>query len=149
MRFLLLFLILVPTAAALAHSGATGVVKDRMDLMKSVAAQMKTIGDMVKGQSAFDAVAAASAADAIGVHAQGVAVVFPEGSMDHPSEATAAIWQNWDAFMALSEEMRIKAAVLSDAAAAASAVSAIRPQFMALGQTCSDCHTDFRKTVAD
>ena len=35
---------------ALAHEGATGVVKERMDLMKGQAKQMKLIGDMAKGK---------------------------------------------------------------------------------------------------
>ena len=36
---------------ALAHEGATGVVKERMDLMKDQQKQMKLIGDMVKGKT--------------------------------------------------------------------------------------------------
>jgi hypothetical protein len=50
-----LFVFLIAfTGVALAHEGATGVVKERMDLMKGQAKQMKLIGDMAKGKKKFD-----------------------------------------------------------------------------------------------
>ena len=40
----------VSCGLALAHSGATGIVKQRMDAMKDIAAQMKLIGAMVRAE---------------------------------------------------------------------------------------------------
>ena len=47
---------------ALAHEGATGVVKERMDLMETQKDAMKVIGEMAKGKTPFDAAAATKAA---------------------------------------------------------------------------------------
>ncbi|WP_158007833.1 cytochrome c [Methyloceanibacter marginalis] len=50
---------------ALAHEGATGVVKERMDLMDTQKDAMKVIGEMAKGKVPFDAAKAAEAAGEI------------------------------------------------------------------------------------
>ena len=47
--------VITASAAAFAHSGATGVVKERMDQMKAVAASMKAIGGMIKDAVPYDA----------------------------------------------------------------------------------------------
>jgi cytochrome c556 len=54
---LALFLLLaLATSYALAHEGATGVVKERMGLMKGQAKRLKLIGEMAKSKKKFDAV---------------------------------------------------------------------------------------------
>ena len=88
-----LFLLLaLATSYALAHEGATGVVKERMDLMKGQAKQMKLIGEMAKGKKKFDAAKAAAAAHDLGATAKKIPDLFPEGSNKHPSEALDAVW---------------------------------------------------------
>ena len=47
---------------ALAHEEATGVVKERMDLMEDQKDAMKLMGDMAKGKTPFDTAKAAEAA---------------------------------------------------------------------------------------
>ena len=54
---------------ALAHEGATGVVKERMDMMKRQKKDMKLIGNMAKGKTKFDAAKAAAATWRRGGHA--------------------------------------------------------------------------------
>src|SRR3989304_2910913 len=85
---------------ALAHEGATGVVKERMDLMKRQQKDMKLIGDMAKGKTTFDATKAAEAARDIDVTAKKIQDLFPEGSSGGKSEALDAIWKEWDRFTA-------------------------------------------------
>ena len=130
---------------ALAHSGATGLVKERMDAMKDIAARMKQIGAMMKGEQAYSADAAASAAAIIVEHAARMPSLFPDGSNDHPSEALAVIWSDWDRFTDSAEELTITATTLRDTAAGATSVEEIRLQFAAVGKTCSGCHEGFRK----
>jgi cytochrome c556 len=65
---------------ALAHEGATGVVKERMDLMESQKEAMKVIGDMARGKKKFDAAAATKAANDISSTAKKIPELFPEGS---------------------------------------------------------------------
>jgi cytochrome c556 len=59
----LVLLAFVPLA--LAHEVATGVVKERMDLMDTQKDAMKVIGEMAKGTVPFDAAKAAEAAGEI------------------------------------------------------------------------------------
>src|SRR4029450_8312309 len=65
---------------ALAHEGATGVVKERQDLMDSQKDAMKVIGDMAKGKKPFDAAAATKAANDIHTTAKKIHDLFPKGS---------------------------------------------------------------------
>lgn len=61
-RFALMSMILagiamgaVSAAPVFGHDGATGVVKERMDTMKSIGKAMKGLSAMVKGERAYDA----------------------------------------------------------------------------------------------
>ena len=137
-------ILFVVCGLAVAHSGATGIVKQRMELMKSIADQMKTIGKMIKGEENFDAQQVAEAAERIVSHAEKVPEMFPEGSNEAPSEALPAIWQDWETFLQLSADMKQNASDLRSAALNATDVKSIRPQFAAVGKTCSACHEDFR-----
>ncbi len=137
-------ILFVVCGLAVAHSGATGIVKQRMELMKSIADQMKTIGKMIKGEEDFDAEQVAEAAETIVSHAEKVPEMFPKGSNEAPSEALPVIWQDWETFLQLSADMKQHANDLRSAAENAADVNGIRPQFMAVGKTCSACHEDFR-----
>ena len=129
---------------ALAHSDATGVVKQRMELMKSIAEQMKTVGKMIKGESEFDADQVATAARTIVLHAEKIPDMFPEGPVEPPSEALPAIWQDWEAFLQLTSDMKVQAGDLSAVAENGADLNDIRLQFAAVGKTCSACHKDYR-----
>jgi cytochrome c556 len=130
---------------AFAHSGATGIVKQRMELMKDIADRMKEIAEMVRGRQDFDADTVRSAADAVAVHAGKVEELFPEGSVGGASEARRVIWDNWDDFSGLADELESTAVVLAEAAETAAGADDIRPYFANLGRTCSACHEDYRK----
>ncbi|MBO6717345.1 MAG: cytochrome c [Rhizobiaceae bacterium] len=136
--------LLAGAIAAYAHSGATGVIKERMDMMVDIAAQMKAVGQMIRGNSVFDADRAAEAAAAIADHAGQLPELFPEQTLAGPSEAAADIWDNWDEFVSLSEQLELKADALAEASVDAAEASDIVQQFRALGRTCQSCHEDFR-----
>lgn len=127
-----------------AHGGATGVVKERMELMKSMGDRMKSMGDMVKGKVAFDAASIAVTAREIQQAAPEITHLFPEGSSHKPSEALPSIWEERGRFDELTEKMIQEAGKLSDVATAGDRRS-ILIQFTKLGKTCSSCHTDYRK----
>lgn len=132
------------TTGAWAHSGASGVVKQRMDMMGDIADQMKTVGQMLNGKNAFDSAAAESAARKVAGHAHGFEMMFPEGSIEPPSEALPAIWDNWNAFLDISTTMEARALELADTAAGASAPDDLKAPFGQLAGTCKACHQDFR-----
>ncbi|MGI9400843.1 MAG: c-type cytochrome [Rhizobiaceae bacterium] len=133
------------TVSALAHEGATGVVKERMLMMKDVSSQMKSLGQMIKGELGFDPKFASSAARNIASHGREMLVLFPEGSIDEPSKALETIWQEWDQFERITRVFIAQANELAEVSQTASKPTEIIPQYKALTQTCSTCHQDYRK----
>lgn len=103
--------------AADAHTGATGVVKERMEHMKSLASAMKTIKAGVRAKPEIRRDAIAEAARAIAEHAEKTPSLFPEGSIEGPSEALPEIWQEWEAFKSANETLKAEARKLSEVAA--------------------------------
>ncbi len=140
-----LFMLAATGGIALAHSGATGIVKERMDMMGEIADGMKIIGGMIKGQKPFDADQASSAAESIAKHAATMPKLFPEGTATGTSEALPAIWQDWDEFVRIAGDMEMRASELTAKAADATAVADIRNEFSQVAQTCSACHQSFRQ----
>ena len=95
-------------SGALAHGGATGIVKERMDGMGVMSKAVKVIAPMMQGQVAYDAEAIRNAAEAIGQHSgEALTKLFPEGSLDKPTEAKPEIWENWNQFSALAEQLQV------------------------------------------
>ena len=129
---------------AWAHTGAKGIVKERMDVMSSIGANMKTIGEMLKGKTAFDGKRVEAAARAIAGHADKFHHLFPEGTTEKPSEALPAIWTDWDRFIELAANMKKTSIVLAETAPSASEAGDIRIAFLLVAGTCKACHADFR-----
>ena len=130
---------------ALAHEEATGVVKERMDLMDRQKDDMKVIGDMIKGKTPFDAAKAAEAAGDIGVTAKKIHELFPEGSggEENKSDALPSIWKNWDRFTANADDLGSAAEALATALGD-SANQDWKAAFQKVGEACKSCHEDFR-----
>ncbi|WP_120505446.1 c-type cytochrome [Sulfitobacter mediterraneus] len=96
--------------AAFAHSGATGVMKERMDAMGEMGDAMKRLTPMMRGQTAYDPDVVRNAADTMIGHAgTQMTELFPEDSNGAPSEALDAIWEDWEEFAALAEALRTSA----------------------------------------
>ena len=129
---------------ALAHSGATGVVKERMAAMEDIGAALKTVGLMVRGLRDFDGAVVKASASTIAGHAAAIPTLFPAGSDHHPSEAAAAIWTDWERFVASAGDLTRHAEALARKADGAADASAIRAEFAAVAQTCKSCHEAFR-----
>lgn len=98
------------SAAAFAHSGATGVVKERMDAMKSMGDAIKRIQPMMSGEAGYDEAAVREVARAIAAEAgKAMTGKFPEGSNEHPSETLPRTWEEWDRFTALATQLETAA----------------------------------------
>lgn len=102
---------------AFAHSGATGIVKKRMDAMSDMGKATESLTKIMRGKQAYDAETVRTHAATIRSHA-GTALIelFPEGSDGHPSEALPAIWSDWDRFSDLAQRLETLAAGLEAAA---------------------------------
>jgi cytochrome c556 len=86
-----------------AHGSATGVVKERMELMEGMGDAMEILADMFKGEVPYDAETARAAA--LEIHSRAgekITRLFPENSLDKPSEALPEIWKNWEEFESLA-----------------------------------------------
>ena len=141
-RSQMLFIASITFSSSLwAHSGATGIVKERMDNFKESKASMKSLKKAVR-KNDFDTVA--QEAKAINQWARKLTTYFPEGSNQHPSEALTLIWQEFDQFEIRAEtqikasEQLQKAGLRKDAAGAAKAYSD-------LAKSCKACHNDYRE----
>jgi len=130
---------------AFAHSGATGIVKDRMESMKSIAGSMKAISKLDWAKPKKARASLLKNAEAISGHASHMVKMFPEGSIKRPSEAIPAIWEKPDEFARLAEALETRAAELAAMAPKVSSGDEIKPQVASLGETCKTCHEGFRK----
>lgn len=104
-------------AAALAHSGATGIVKERMDGMSAMGKAVKGLSPIMRGKEDYDADAVRAAAEVFIAHAgEEMVKLFPEGSNDMPSVALPAIWEEPEEFAALAEKLQVYATGLKEGA---------------------------------
>ena len=140
---ILTFVFLLPVAA-LAHSGATGIVKERMDLMKEVGRATKVIAEMIRGRRDYDAAGLKGAALAVAGHGGAkMLATFPEGSLDHPTEALPVIWTDWERFRGLAVELEAAALAVADGAAQGPGGPSAEAAKRMLA-TCKQCHDAFR-----
>ena len=138
-----LFVCVACTTLALAHEGATGVVKERMDLMKRQQKDMKLIGDMAKGKTPFDSVRAAEAARDVSITAKKIHEFFPEGSAGGHSDALETIWKEWDRFAGNAQDLESVASELASSLEDDSTQD-WQSAFQKVTDACKSCHEDFR-----
>jgi cytochrome c556 len=134
--------LLFTPAALLAQEEATGVVKERMDLMETQKDAMKVLGAMAKGQVPFDAAKATAAAKEIESTSANILQLFPEGSGGEPSEAKPEIWTQWEKFTTDTERLATAAAALEEAVSSES--PEWKAKFKDVIDACKTCHKTFR-----
>ncbi|WP_172297494.1 cytochrome c [Pseudoruegeria sp. HB172150] len=132
-------LILAATAAIAAENPA---VVARQDAMKTIGMSTKVLGDMAKGETAFDAAAAQAAATAMAEQAAMVPALFEPEEDDPDSEAKPEIWANWDDFTAKAADLEAAAA---SAAGSITTAEDIGAAMQAIGPTCMACHRTYRE----
>ena len=151
----LLLGVLAIAGQALAHTGAMGIVKERMDAMSLLGDHAKTVGDMLKGKLSFDLQAVEEAAQAFVSHGDQIPSLFPDTEDSRESavtDALPAIWDNWDDFVALAEQFTNDSqsllTVATDLSSGTESIDdqsrAIRTVFFKTAKNCSECHEQFR-----
>lgn len=107
----------VTSGLVLAHGGATGVVMERMELMKELKGSMKQLSDMFSGKAEYDAQEVREAA-AVLEAASGtkMTALFPEGSLHGPTEAKPEIWQEWQRFQGMADDLGRYSRALAESA---------------------------------
>ena len=123
-----------------AHDHATGVVKERMDMMKLMAQQMKAIRESIEARRNLAAIR--THAESIAGHAPHIVHLFPSGSTQRPTDANGAIWRNWIDFERKATSLETESKKL--AAASVDDFAALAAQVRAVSQACGACHEKYR-----
>ena len=126
-----------------AHTGASGIVKERMDAMKAIGKAMKSLDAMAKGTAGYHADVVKAASRTIKGHAEAFDRLFPDTNdsrKSHVTEAAPAIWSDKPAFLALATELAEAATKLEDITERGQ----LPKHLKALGATCKGCHEKFR-----
>jgi cytochrome c556 len=140
-RFIAAYTFMCLSTISIAHEGAEGVIKERMDRFKQNKEAMKAI----KGNLSGDAAMIAQKASEIEAWAKEIVNFFPEGSNQSPSEALPAIWKEFDRFTELAKANARAAGKLKTLAQSGADTNALTNGFKALGKTCKDCHNDYKE----
>ena len=140
-RFIAAYTFICLSTISIAHEGAEGVIKERMDRFKQNKEAMKAI----KGNLSGDAAVIAQKASEIEAWAKEIVNFFPEGSNQSPSEALPTIWKEFDRFTELANANAKVAANLKTLAQTGADTNALTNGFKALGKTCKDCHNDYKE----
>ena len=141
LRVIVGFIVLaVPITLALAHSGATGIVKERMDMFKKNQDNLKAIKSHIRSG---DYESIVKLANEIRDWAVKMPEYFPEGSNEKPSEASPAIWADFDGFKSAAMKNETAAKQLIDAAKAEDQ-EAVVDGFRAVATSCKSCHQSYK-----
>ena len=107
----------ITAGVALAHSGATGIVKERMDGMAAMQKAVKAVTPIMRGQADYDAEEVRTFAAALEMHSgEAMTKLFPEGSSGMPSVAKDEVWSDWEGFEILAMDLEVLAKALAEAA---------------------------------
>ena len=135
-----LILSIIPATIVLAHSGATGIVKERMDMFKRNQNNLKAIKSHIRSEDYRSII---KLADEIRDWALKMPEYFPEGSNQKPSEASPSIWIDFDGFKdaAMKNEAAAKQLIV---AADAGDRKAVVDGFRAMAASCKSCHQSYK-----
>ena len=127
--------------AALAHKGAMGIVKERMDKFEASEKATKRIKQaLFRGDTAV----ITAEAEFLVSWASEMESYFPKNSNQSPSEARDEIWLQWDDFVGAIQVCENASKALIDAAAMEEP-RAIRGVFSDMTKSCKSCHQKFRR----
>ncbi|WP_372836911.1 c-type cytochrome [Puniceibacterium confluentis] len=133
----------VAGTAALAHGGVKDVhVMARMQGMSTLAAEMKVIGRMAKGEAAFNPDAIDSALARMADEAARIPALFTPEASDPKSEARPAIWQDFGTFTTRADALQ--AVSLASVGTVESPVD-LGKTMQKLGGACKACHATFKQ----
>ena len=124
----------------LAHEGATGVIKERMDKFKMSKKMMQTIHKSIQNED-FETIEKSATT----LHNWGKEMIryFPEGSDGAPSEASVDIWLDPEGFKKAVNNFEIASLKIINISKEKD-FDKIVDSFRSLAGTCKGCHQKFR-----
>ena len=144
---LFIFIFLV-TGFAFGHSGATGVVKERMDAMAEMGDKTKLVADMFKGKRALDKNVVADAADSYTKHGSRISELFPdtkESRTGSNTEALPSIWEDREEFNSQVTDFVELSNAFKNTVLISDDVEQMKKAFLQMTKSCSGCHKQFRQ----
>ncbi|HHC30201.1 MAG TPA: cytochrome c [Rhodobacterales bacterium] len=146
LRHLAILALSITASAALAHSDVKNpVVLARMEAMKDIAANMKALTGMARGDVAFDAEIVAARMDEIAARAAEVPQLFEAPETDPASEAAPTIWTSYPEFTQRAADLQAAAV----AGATAGDEFDLGDALTNVAQTCKSCHTSFKAAAKE
>jgi cytochrome c556 len=138
-----LVVIFFSSTLLLAHTGVKNEdVMKRMNLMKSMAENSKIIGEMLKKKIPFDLEQAKNSLVEISNLSKSTPLVFEKMAMDPKSESKIIIWEEFDNFRDLSNNL---ADNTLSAAENLFGFEDLKPALMTTASGCKECHTRYRE----
>ena len=137
---LLLISSIVSVTPLLAHEGAKGIVKERMDKFKMSKKMMQTIHKSIQNED-FETIEKSATT----LHNWGKEMIryFPEGSDGAPSEASADIWLDPEGFKKAVNNFELASLKLINNSKEKDFDKTV-DSFRSLAGTCKGCHQKFR-----
>jgi len=128
-----------------AQAGEIGDAVDyRQGIMNVLRYNVKSMGDMVKGKTEFDAAAfARHSRDLAAASSLDLLAGFPEDSLNDESDARDTIWLDWETFQEKHKAFQEESVKLAEAAAKGNK-EGMKQQFGSAAKTCKGCHDDFK-----
>ena len=140
---ILTVVLIIASSIVFAHSGVKDKnVKERMMLMKEMANNTKTIGQMLKGKTPFDANEVKLALERLSSLSLKTPKVFKINASDPKSEARPAIWDEFDEFTRLSKDLAETSILL---AGSIDSIDDLRPALRGVSSGCKACHSRYRE----
>ena len=144
MKKLIILVILILTSVtfgdAIAHSGATGIVKERMDYFKASQDNLKKIRTHIRNENYASII---PLANSIASWSAKMSDYFPAGSNMKPSEASPKIWSDFEGFMAAAQS-NWKATISLSKAAEIGDRDSVIAAFRETAESCKSCHKTYR-----
>ena len=125
---------------AIAHSGATGIVKERMDHFKASQDNLKEIRAHIRNENYASII---PLANNIASWSAKMSDYFPVGSDITPSEASPKIWSDFEGFKAAAQ-LNWKATISLAEAAKRSDRDSVIIAFKETAKSCKSCHETYR-----
>lgn len=135
-------LLAISAVATVAQDGfvAPATSEEAVTMRKNL---MREDGGIMRSAGGLTGAEAVAAMQTLQTNYSHIPALFPEGSIVGDSKALPAIWDNWDAFVAIAKTGE-DAATAGLAAAEAGDAAGYAAALQALGATCGACHQQFR-----
>jgi cytochrome c556 len=133
------------SCAAFAHQGASGIVLERMQIMKTMERELKAILQELAGQQPPDAKRLNFHIQALYAACGEIGGKFPQGSSDPHSHALPAVWERPEEFARMMQQLHERSGQLAHLNTSSAEREALLTAAKAIGAACQHCHETFRK----